>query len=72
MLSPVKIIFIVVALAIAYFGLKFYRTTIKPNLEKDKKSGEFEGRSSDKMLDLEECPKCGSFVADLDEHTCKG
>jgi uncharacterized membrane protein len=71
MLSPTKIIFIVIALAIAYFGMKFYRTTIKPNLEKGKKNGEFEGRSSDKMLDLQECKSCGAFVADLEDHSCK-
>jgi uncharacterized membrane protein len=71
MFSPTKIIFIVIAIAVVYFGHKFYRSTIAPNLEKKKKNAEFKGRSSDKMLDLEECPSCGSFVADLSEHTCK-
>ncbi|PHQ68654.1 MAG: hypothetical protein COB93_10095 [Sneathiella sp.] len=71
MLSPSKIIFIIIAIAAVYFGNKFYRSKIAPALNKDKKNAEFKGRESDKMLDLEECPGCGAFVADLDGHTCK-
>jgi ribosomal protein S27AE len=71
MFSPTKLILILVAIGIVFFALRFYRTTIAPSLGKDKKQGEFSRKKSDKMLDLEECPKCGSFVADLEDHRCK-
>jgi len=71
MFSPSKIIFIIIAIAVVYFGHKFYRSTIAPALSKDKKNGEFKGKSGDRMLDLQECPDCGAFVADLEDHSCK-
>ncbi|WP_373089625.1 hypothetical protein [Sneathiella sp.] len=71
MLSPSKIILIILIGAAVYFANRFYRSTIAPGLDKAKKNGEFNGHSSDKMLDLEECPRCGSFVADLSDHKCK-
>ena len=71
MLSPSKILLIILVVAAVYVANRFYRSTIAPGLEKNKKNGEFKGRSTDKMLDLEECPRCGAFVADLSEHHCK-
>jgi hypothetical protein len=70
MFSPVKIILIILVLVGVFFAHRFYRSTIAPSLDKSKKNGEFKGQSSDKMLDLQECPRCGAFVADLDEHSC--
>mgnify|MGYP000291573585 CR=1 FL=1 len=70
MFSPVKIILIILVLVGVFFAHRFYRSTIAPTLNKSKKNGEFKGQSSDKMLDLQECPRCGAFVADLDEHSC--
>jgi hypothetical protein len=70
MFSPVKIILIVLVLVGVFFAHRFYRNTIAPTLDKSGKKGEFKGQSTDKMLDLEECPRCGAFVADLDEHSC--
>jgi len=71
MFSPVKIVLIVLVLVAVFFAHRFYRNTIAPGLDKSKKNREFKGRSSDKMLDLEECPRCGAFVANLEEHSCK-
>lgn len=71
MLSPSKIILILLVVAAVYVANRFYRSTIAPGLEKNRKNGKFKGASSDKMLDLEECPHCGAFVADLAEHKCK-
>ncbi|MFC4273021.1 hypothetical protein GQF03_07515 [Sneathiella chungangensis] len=71
MLSPVKIILIILVLIGVFFAHRFYRSTIAPSLDKARKNGNIKGRSGDKMLDLEECPDCGAFVADLDGHRCK-
>ncbi|WP_293959761.1 hypothetical protein [Sneathiella sp.] len=71
MFSPMKIILILLVIGAVFLAHRIYRNTIVPNLEKSRKNKEFKGSSADKMLDLEECPRCGSFVADLSEHSCK-
>ncbi|MEX1036599.1 MAG: hypothetical protein WDZ54_11635 [Sneathiella sp.] len=71
MFSPLKIILFLLIIGGVFLAYRFYRNTVAPGIDKAKKNGKFKGTSTDKMLDLEECPRCGSFVSDLDEHSCK-
>jgi|TARA_R100000149_G_scaffold65438_2_gene39916 hypothetical protein len=71
LLSPFKIILLLLAILGVFLAHRVYRRYIEDKLGKRPKSGAFKEQSADKMLDLDQCPRCEAFVADLAEHRCQ-
>ncbi len=71
MLSPIKIILLLLVVAAVFAASRIFRKGIEKGEENALKKGEA-GSSSDKdQTDLLKCPECGTFVASLEDHSCK-
>jgi len=70
MLSPIKIILLLLVIVGVFAISKIVRKTIAGRAENDEISEGESRKPSKSSTDLVQCPDCGTFVASLEEHNC--
>lgn len=71
MISPVKIILLVVVVAAVYLASRIFRKGVEEGEAKASKKGEKVDSKKSDQTDLIKCPECDTFVASLEDHSCK-
>ncbi|WP_334127710.1 hypothetical protein [Sneathiella sp.] len=70
-MSLFKIILLGLVIAGVFFAHRAYRRYVDERSGKTGNDARFANQSADRMLDLDECPRCHAFVADLNTHHCQ-
>lgn len=70
-MSPIKIILLILVIAGVFAAYRAYQRHRPGDAAKPREQGRFADPPSDRMLDLDQCPRCHAFVADLETHNCQ-
>jgi len=70
MLSPIKIILLLLVIVGVFTISKIVRKNIAGRLENDEIGEDKSHKSPKSSTDLVKCPKCETYVASLEDHSC--
>lgn len=71
MISPVKIILLIVVVAAVYLASRIFRKGVEQGEATASKKDGKGGTKDNAQTDLVKCPECDTFVASLEDHSCK-
>ncbi len=71
MFSPIKIILLILVVGAVFMAARMFRKNTEDGGKLGKRGENGRVKGGEKSTDLVECPKCGTFVASLEDHHCR-